>query len=95
MTLSEKAEAWIAARPPAVAEKIRAYPWERPYRLVTTGQKVWLKSYLEKPDGTCTLCTIVALHADNPMTLNALLVPGDGVEVFDVPLANLVPWTDT
>lgn len=55
-------EAWLAERPPAVREKVRAYPGDAIYILATTGQQAWIYSYTEAPDGSCETCTITTFN---------------------------------
>lgn len=74
---------WFKSRPRAVKDMILKYP-PGYYRLKTTGQKVLLRSYTEKDDGTCTTCTIFALQKDNPWQVFDR-------HVFGIPLADLEP----
>lgn len=86
-------EAWLASRPPEIRAAAEKYPPGQPYRLTTTGQKVWLASYSEPGETGGVTCRVwtSALGATG-----AELDPdGEGpvIEVFGIPIVELEPWS--
>lgn len=83
---TEMLEAWISERPPAVQEKIRAYPPTQFYRVIPTGQHCRIDSYSEGEDGSCETCRITAWYPDGP-----LIADITRIGVFGMPFSDLEP----
>lgn len=85
-------EEWAATRPPAVREKVLAYPPKGQYFMHDTHQVVWIHSYEENLEHGCETCTVsVFAHENLQQFVNLLPDMQEGHRVFGVRFDNLTP----